>query len=106
MKSTASEPGLTYYMSRIRCRLACPMQSVIFSIGKYNHPSFHAGCVVICYTIDLKDLFEYHSVQGKLRHYLSMTNKVGHHGGHFTELCRGKTFTHFIFLDECRSNNL
>ena len=30
---------------------------LIFSIGKYydNHPSFHAGCVVICYTIDLKD---------------------------------------------------
>ena len=84
---------------------------LIFSIGKYddNHPSFHAGCVIICYTIDLKDLFEYHSVQDKLRHYLSMTNKAEHHvayGGHFTELCRVKTFTHFIFLDECRSNTL
>ena len=84
---------------------------LIFAIGKYddNHPSFHAGCVVICYTIDLKDRFEYHSAQGKLRHYLSMTNKAGHHvtyGGHFTESCRVKAFTHFLFLDECRSNNL
>ena len=28
---------------------------LIFSIGKYddNNPSFHAGCVVMCYTIDL-----------------------------------------------------
>ena len=85
-------------MSRIRCTLACPMQWA--TIGKYgdNHPSFHAGCV-ICYTVDHKDLFEYHSVQGKLRHYLSMTNKAGHHvtyGGHFTELCRVKTFTHLF----------
>ena len=52
---------------------------LIFSIGKYddNHPSFQAGCVVICYTVDLKDLFEYHSVQGKVRHYLSITSKAG-----------------------------